>query len=126
MYLQQQRLLTHHIAARLWILSFAFLMALLPVAAYFNSANNHSDTGLVSHLDTQIALHDNGLRLGLKTEQSGQSSVDIDPPDWQALVSVWLSLFYFHSSLSSLTRHLSAKASASRFLRPHLRAPPLR
>lgn len=122
---QQRSLLTHHIAARLWVLSFAFLLALLPVAVSFDSANNLSDTGLVTHLDAQTALHDNGLRLSLKKDQAGQASADNDPPEWQTLIPVWLLSVHITTSQWSLNRLFSAKASLSRFVRPYLRAPPL-
>jgi len=122
---QQQHFITHHIAARLWVLWFAFLLALLPVSSYSNSADSHSDTGLVSHLDAQTVWHDTGLRLGLKTEQSGQTAPDSDPPDWQALLADGLFTGHAGSLVSKPTGIFSVTASDNRFLRPYLRAPPL-
>lgn len=119
-----QNLSPTFIASRLWVISFAFLLALLPVSSYFNSSQSHPDSGLVAQLETQTLLHDNGLRLGLKTEQSGQLSPDIDPPDWQALVPTWLSSHCLHASQCSLAQLSAVEVTASRFLRPYLRAPP--
>ncbi|MTI64811.1 hypothetical protein [Methylophaga sp.] len=122
---QQQDTSTSQIAARLWVMCFALLLASLPVISYAKTGSTFSSTGLVKQLEARIALHDNSLRLCLKSEQSEQTSADAGSPDWHPVNDGWHDRFQDHNTVSSLTEIVSAEFSASAYLRPYLRAPPL-
>ena len=122
---QQQDTSTSHIAARLWVLCFALLLASLPVISYAQSGNTESSTGLVKRLDARTALHDNSLRLSLKSEQSGQTSADSDSADDQAINPAWYVPVKGRNTVSSVTEIFSAQLDDCAYLRPYLRAPPL-
>lgn len=116
---------TTHIAARLWVLCFALLLALVPVNSYAKTGNAHSISGLVQQLNAWTTLHDNSLRLGLKSEPSEQAPADAGSPDWDAVNSGWHDHFQPQHVVSSVTEILSPDLSACAYLRPYLRAPPL-
>lgn len=122
---QQQSLSVRTSASLLWLVCFALLLSLLPVAPYGKAISVGGTTGLVNQFDSLATLYDNHFRFSqAKEHKSEHSSADTDPTDWHIVVSAPV----FTECLICIGRSTSVPAkpafSRTAYLRPLLRAPP--